>query len=233
MGQPKSSTCWLFLLFAMDAYGQQAIINMPSADITPRDKNFFMHESQWRQWEPDPYWYGTHFYCRGIGHATELAVTNYNAGVPGATNFVTGIGFKSAPQFFSAEHPEREVKLTFGQMTLFSHRGQGVGALGYAHFSMRLPRLNTRVTGGGWAGTKQLFKRNTGNILAGLEQPLDSKGRYVIVNEWFRGQHDLGFFITGILFHPNKRHIFVAAYKFANRPDNGRNGMVLEYGLFF
>jgi hypothetical protein len=233
MSHAKSRAGLLFFFFGLDLYGQQAIINMPSADITPRDKNFFMHESQWRQWKPSPYWYGTHFFCRGVGHATELAVTSYNAGAPGAENFVTGVGFKSAPQLFSVEHPEREVKLTVGQMTLFSHRAQGLGAFAYAHLSMRLPRWKTRLTGGGWAGTKQLLKRNTGDFLAGLEQPLDSKGHYVLVNEWFRGRHDLGFFITGLLFHPNKRDIVVVAYKFANRPENGKNGIVLEYGLIF
>jgi hypothetical protein len=221
------------ILACVSAYGQQAIINMPSADITPGGKNFLMHESQWRQWNPGRYWLATSFYCRGIGHATELALTNWNAGTPAAQNLVTGIGFKSAPQFWKEKHPHREVKLTVGQMTTFSHRGQGAGAFGYAHLSMRLPRWNSRVTGGGWFGTKNLFKRNTGDILLGFEHPLDAKGRYIWVNEWFRGRHDFGFYITGLLFHPTKSQIVVAAYKFANMAANGKNGVVLEYGLTF
>jgi hypothetical protein len=213
-------------------WGQQAIINMPSADITPAGKNFYMHESQFRTWDPGRYWYGTNFYCRGIGSATELTVTNWNAGSPATANFSTGIGFKSSPVIGKGKWRDQELKFTVGQKAVFSHRGQGVGSFSYSHISLRLPKLNTRVTGGGWGGTRQLFKRNTGNVLAGLEQPLDKKGHYQWVNEWFRGTHDFGFFITGFLYH-SKKHIFVAAYKLANTPANGKNGIVLEYGTFF
>lgn len=222
-----------FALAGMVAYGQQAIINMPSADITPAGKNFLMHETQWRPWSPGPYWLATHFYCRGIGNATELALTNWNSGTPAAPNLVTGIGFKSAPQLWAEQHPEREIKLTFGQMTTFSHRGQGMGTFAYSHLSFRLPKLKSRVTAGGWVGTEELFKRNTGNFLAGFEHPFGRKGRVIWINEWFRGRHDFGFFSTGVLFHPTKSQFIVMAYKFANTPANGRNGMVLEYGITF
>jgi hypothetical protein len=222
-----------FFLLSVTLHSQQAIVNMPSADITPKGKNFFMHETQWRPWNPSPYWYGTHFYTRGIGYATELAVTNYNTGSPATANFSTGLGFKSSPQFLKSSHPNLELKLTVGQMAIFSHRAQGVGSFSYSHVSFKLPHLKTRVTAGGWHGTKQLFKRNTADILGGFEQPLDKKGKLVFVNEWFRGRHDFGFFISGLLYHPNKRDIFVVAYKIPNRLVNGRHGLVLEYGLFF
>ncbi len=228
---PRVVLASLFLIPSL--YGQQAIVNMPSADITPAGKNFYMHESQWRQWNPGRYWYGTNFFCRGIGNATELTLTNWNLGSPSSPNFTTGLGFKSSPQIFSRTHPDREIKFTVGQKLLVNHRGGGLGSFSYSHLSFRLPTLNTRITAGGWASTKQLVKRNTGDILLGLEHPFDSKGHYVWLNEWFRGRHDFGFFITGLLYHPSKSHIIVLAYKFANTPSNGRNGLVAEYGLFF
>lgn len=220
----------LFITFPL--LPQQAIVNMPSADITPKGKNFVMHETQWRWWSAGSYWYGTNFYCYGLGHATEFALTNYNSGTPAAPNFATGIGFKSSPQIFAKSHPEREIKITVGQMAILNHRSQGLGSFSYAHLSFRLPKLHTRVTGGGWGGTRQLFKKNTGNILAGIEQPIWGE-KLVAVNEWFRGDHDFGFFITGLLYHPSKNHIFVAAYKIPNRIVNGKPGIVLEYGFFF
>lgn len=226
----------LFLLgsfSALSLYGQQAIVNMPSADITPGGKNFYMHESQWRQWNPGRYWYGTNFYCRGVGHATELTVTNWNSGGPATSNFSTGVGFKSSPQLWGEKLPEQEVKVTFGQKLVINHRGRGLGSFSYGHLSARLPALRTRLTAGGWAGTTQLFKRNTGNFLAGLEHPFDRQNKYVWVNEWFRGRHDFGFYITGLLYHPTKSQIIVVAYNFANTPANGKNGLVLEYGIFF
>jgi len=84
---------------------------------------------------------------------------------------------------------------------------------------------------GGWFGTEQLFKKNTGNFLGGVEHPINKK--FILLTEWFAGTHDLGFVIPGVLYHPTPRQIVVVAYKFANDPRNGRNGLVLEYGFFF
>lgn len=225
---------WAALTLAWQrARGQQAIVNMPSADITPKGTNFLMHETQTRPWNPGRNWYGTDFYCYGIGHATELAVTNWNAGTPGATNFATGVGFKSSPEIFKGQHKEREIKFTVGQMLVLSHRAKGLGSFSYMHLSLVTPWTHTRLTGGGWAGTKQLFLRNTGNFLAGLEQPLNHAHTVYWVNEWLAGRHDFGFFVSGFLVHPRENHVIVVAYKVANHPQNGRNGLVLEYGLFF
>ncbi|MBL8215509.1 MAG: hypothetical protein JNK87_32610, partial [Bryobacterales bacterium] len=55
------------------------------------------------------------------------------------------------------------------------------------------------------------------------------------VNEYMHGQHDFGNFVTGLLYHPggNKNHVIVAAVKIPSRAENGKVGVVLEYGLFF
>ncbi|MBZ2183987.1 MAG: hypothetical protein K7J46_04690 [Bryobacter sp.] len=213
-------------------YSQQAIVNMPSADITPRRKHFYMHETQTRPQNPGRYWYGTNFYAYGVGKATELAVTSYNVGTPATPNFATGIGFKSAPQLFRKTREELEIKWTVGQMGVMNHRGKGFGSFTYSHLSMRTPGTKTRLTAGGFYGTEELFKRNTGNFLGSVEQPLFHH-KIQVVAEWFRGQHDFGFFIPGVSFHLPKEQVIVVAYKFANNPKNGANGLVIEYGLTF
>jgi hypothetical protein len=215
------------------APAQQAIINMPSADITPKGKHFVMHETQTRAWAPDRFWYGTNFYCYGVGKSTELTVTNWNGGFPATANWATGVGFKSSPRLFQESLPHSEVKLTVGQKLIFNHRGLGMGSFTYSHISFRAPKLHTRVSVGGWHGTRQLLKRNTGDVLLGVEQPLDPKERFTWVNEWFRGRHDFGFFITGLLWKPTPHQFVVAAYKFPNYVKNGPSGVVLEYGFEF
>jgi hypothetical protein len=42
-------TCFLFY---SQAIAQQTIFNVPSADITPKNKNFLQHESQFRSKNP-------------------------------------------------------------------------------------------------------------------------------------------------------------------------------------
>ncbi len=224
---------FLLLLCAAAGCAQQAIVNMPSADITPKGKHFLMHETQWRPWQPR-YWYGTNFYCYGVGASTELTVTNWNAG-GSAPNFATGIGFKSAPQLLKETHPHAELKVTFGQKLVLNHRGKGLGSFSYGHLSFRTPKTHTRITAGGFHGTRQLLTRTTGNFLAGLEQPLNKSDSLIWVNEYMHGRHDFGNYVTGLLYHPggNKNHVIVAAVKIPTHADNGKLGLVLEYGLFF
>jgi hypothetical protein len=173
----------LLLVVAGVVHGQQAIVNMPSADITPKGKHFLMHETQARAWNPGRSWSGTNFYAYGVGKSTELAVTSYNGGSPLSKTFSTGLGFKSAPQLWKKSRPELEAKLTVGQMMIVNHRGLGIGSFTYSHGSFRLPGVGTRLTGGGFAGTQQLFGRNTGGSIgrrgAPFGQALDIAGGVV------------------------------------------------------
>ena len=205
---------------------------MPSADITPKGKHFVMHETQWRPQQNGRYWYGTNFYTYGLGKSSEFAITNYNSGGPAARNFSTGIGFKSSPQLLAESHPHLELKVTVGQMAVLNHRGKGWGSFSYSHVSVRAPRTHTRLTAGGFYGTSELFLRNTGNILGGIEQPLFHH-KVELVAEWMRGQHDFGFFVPGIIFRLPRNQVFVVAYKIANEAKNGDDGLVIEYGLTF
>lgn len=223
------SVCYIF---SVNAYAQQAIVNMPSADITPEGKHFLMHETQVRPNNPGRYWYATNFYCYGLGSNTELAITTYNTGTPVAPNENIGIGFKKAIPLFEDRYAEREIKLTVGQMLTYNLRNGGMGSFTYAHTSFRLPKTGTRLTGGVSAGTEALFKKNTVHFITGVEHPLIDKKLYVI-GEWFSGQHDFGAFTPGILYHPTKNQVVVVGYKIPNSKENGRSGFVVEYGIFF
>lgn len=220
----------LFLATLLTAHAQQAIVNMPSADITPKGQGFLMHETQLRPYQAGAYryWYATNFFTYGVGRNTELALTTYNAGAPSTKNQNVGFGFKSA---IPLAPDSRERQITIGSMGLWNYRGQGVGNFSYAHYSWRLPQARTRLTMGGWFGTEELFKKNSGNVLAGLEHPVNK--RFILLAEWFAGNHDLGFFVPGVLFHPTPRQMVVVGYKIANNPRNGAGGFVVEYGFFF
>lgn len=209
---------------------QQAIVNMPSADITAKGTGMLMHETQMRPFQAGTYryWYGTNFLTYGVGKNTELALTTYNAGTPVATNQNVGVGFKSG---IPLGNDARERKITVGSMALFNYMGKGVGNFSYAHYSWRLPHARTRLTMGGWVGTEQMFKKNTGNFLGGIEHPVNK--RFYLLAEWFAGKHDGGFFIPGVLFHPTPKQMVVVGYKIANNPQNGAGGFVVEYGFFF
>ena len=219
------------LLVAGGAHAQQAIINLPSADITPKGRHFLMHETQMRAWQPGRAWSGTNFYAYGVGRSTELAVTSYNSGTPRSPALATGIGFKSAPSLWRRSRPGLDAKLTFGQMAIAGHRGGGLGGFTYSHFSFRTPRTATRISAGAWAGTQQLFERNTGGALLGVEHPLGK--RWTLLGEWFSGRHGFGYAIPGALLHLTKTQVFVAGWKIPAGAPDGKAALVLEYGITF
>lgn len=190
-----------------------------------------MHETQMRTWQPGRYWYGTNFYCYGVADNTEFAITTYAEGRPKSNEASVGIGFKTAQPLIRKRDDPQEWKITAGQMMVINYRGQGVGSFSYGHLSFRLPHVRTRITAGGFYATKQLVKVNTGNYLMGLEHPIGK--RWILLTEWVRGDHDFGFVIPGVLFHPSKKQFIVAGYKIPNRLSNGRHGLVLEYGIVF
>jgi hypothetical protein len=213
-----------------EVLGQQAIVNMPSADITPRRQVFLMHEMQTRFREPGRFWLGTNFLAVGVGRNTELAVTTYNHGWPHVPNAAIGVGFKSGIPLFEQTHAEREIRVTVGKMMIFSTTGRGVGSFSYSHGSFRLPGSGTRITAGISGGTDELFKRDTVHFIGAIEHKFGKK--WMVTTEWFSGRHDFGFLTPGVAYHPTPRTVVVLGYKIPNHASNGKSGIVFEFGIF-
>jgi hypothetical protein len=139
------------------------------------------------------------------------------------------IGFKSNVPLGRDSHPHWEQNLTVGSMAVQSVTGLGFGTFTYGHYNFILPKTHTRFTGGGFVGNRNLFLRNTGNVVAAVEQEL-FHGKAVVMMEWFRGRHDFGFAIPGVMIR-KQQHMFVLGYKIPNSLANGRHGFVVEYGI--
>lgn len=216
------------LLFSIPCWSQQAIVNLPSADITPEGRHFLMNESFIGSKE----WSSVNFYTYGVGNDTEFCATLYDLASPPRRSFAAALGYKS--QFDLAEDGEvwRELKLTHGLMLPVNLRGGGVGAYGYVHASGRLSSTDTRLTLGLAGGTSQLFGQNTLCVMTAVEHPLTEE--VSLVAEWFSGRHELGNLITGVVYH-NHEHDFmvVGSYKIPNHPGVTSPGFVLEFGGFF
>ena len=211
----------ILILCTLKSYAQQTVFNVPSADVTPAQKVFLQHESQFKPYNPNAFWQGTHYTAVGIGHNTELDATLFNVAAPGNNNITLGLGFKSAiPVLFLKEKfPEREIKFTTGSEILVSLEGEGVGNWSYAHISGRLPKLNTRLTAGISVGTKQVFGKNTVDFIAAIEQPLTKKLN--IVGDWYSGKGNLtGFLIIGLSYKLPKESAIYAGFQIPNSASN-------------
>ncbi len=212
---------------------QQTIFNVPSADVTERGVIYLEHETQTRPYGPGAYWNGTHYFAYGLGHNTDLNISQYNLSSPPSDNVSVGVGFKTAWPLLQKTFPEREFKLTTGSQILTSLDGQGVGNWSYGHLSGRVPKLKTRLTAGISAGTNQLFGRDTIHFIGGIEQPLTS--RFSLITDWYSGSHGLGLLTSGFSYAFPK--ISATMYLGYQIPNSGRvygkPGLTFEFAKFF
>ncbi|MDX2130409.1 MAG: hypothetical protein SFU91_15340 [Chloroherpetonaceae bacterium] len=222
-----------FMIFflSQSLQAQQTIINLPSADQTPKGKWFFLHESQIRTTDPT-YWITTNFLTYGLTDEIELAATQYQFGTPRQPYTAIGFGYKGTKQFFETSLPEWELKLSFGQMFPISTTGRGVGIWTYGFGSFRLPYLKTRLALGMGYGPRQNFGISVLHTTASFEQPLFAHINFL--GEWFSGSvHENAFFIPGLNYHAGNL-ILILGYKISNLANfNANDGIVFEVGWFF
>lgn len=212
----------LVISFQIEAYSQQTLFNVPSADVTEKGKIFLQHEAQFS----NKFGLFTEYSALGIGKNTELDFTLIGVGTNNVANEVLGVGFKS----FLPLHEKSETKLTFGTLVPISLRGKGVGGYAYSHLSTRLPKLKTRLTAGGFVGTTTVFGRDFISVIAGIEQPITKN--FGLVMDWYSGKHPNGFLIPGF-YYTFKPCTLWAGYQIHNNKANGDNGFVIEISKIF
>ncbi len=220
------------------ASAQQAIVSLPSADVTPEGHGFFMHESQVAPFDSQAVgWESTHFLTYGLGHHTELAVTMFSTWSPNvAARQTMALGWKSSiPLLDDVE--ELDLRIVGGAMGLVSVLDGGWGHWLYALASLELTATGTRLAAGASHGSEQLFgTRDTVSFIASVEQRVPWVHGLSVVGEWFSGSHDLANLIVGLTYHPDHTWIFVVGWKIPTSDavfTLEEQGLVGEIGVFW
>ena len=224
--------CFSFVLsVSVPLNAQQAIINLPSADITPKNKLFIMNESFVKMWGTDGHWSSTNFITYGLNENWELAITNYGLKSDNLNNLSLAFGAKHSKRISSIKILD-DVKITSGYMLPISMQGNGVGSNFFSHLSFRLPKVKTRLTTGIATGTRQVYGRDTVCFIGGIEHPINKELNIVL--EYFSGTHDFAGIIPGLVYHNLKRDVVaVVAYRIPANSISGDSGFVFELGKYF
>ena len=213
-------------IFTKLSQAQQLIISIPNADITPKNEYVFTGESQLKlekERGTENFLFGTY----GVGYNTELALSAYNIKVPrSSVNASVAPGFKTSVQIFRERLDKLQLKLTGGQMIPLSFNGKEVGSWTYGHLSLRLPALDTRLTGGANFGTRQIFGRSQFSFLTGVEQPITEK--LMFVADWVSGTHQFAALAVGLQSHINRDTAILVAYKLPNNTLSGERAIIFE-----
>lgn len=224
----------IFCLSYTTVYAQQTIFNVPSADVTEKGHVFLQNESQFRGWGTDAFLINTSYSAYGIGHNTELDATLFNVGAPDINDISLGLGFKSAIPIpgLKERFPKQEFKFIIGSEVLIGLEGNGVGNWTYAELSGKVPKLNTRLTGGVSYGGRQVFGINTVAAVAAVEQPITKN--FTLQADWYSGgEHFAGFLIAGFNYKLPKNTTLYAGYQIPNSVRNGVSGFCIELAKIF
>jgi hypothetical protein len=216
---------------SFSAKAQQTIFSVPSADVTPEDKNFVQHESQFRTKDPGEFWAGTHYVAKGIGYNTEIDAAFFNLSSPASKNVSFAPGFKSVIPIQIKEISSYQPKIIFGSMMPFSLQGNGIGNWTYLENSFFIPESGTRLTAGISFGTKQIFGKDTICFIGGFEQKITNNLSYI--SDWYSGNNTLGVFSTGISYALPKDIVFYGGYQIPNSKKIARNGFIIEIAKIF
>jgi len=223
---------FIFAFFAASsALAQQTIFNVPSADITEKNKSFIQHESQFRTKDPDQFINTTNYFARGIGSNTEIDATLFNVGSPASKNASLGLGFKSVLPIGGEEIKSYQPKIILGSQIPFSLQGNGVGHWLYSAGSITLPQTNSRFTAGISSGTRQIFAKNVTCFIGGFEQKITQD--LTFINDWYSGNHAAGIFATGFSYPIPYEFMLFAGYQIPNSKKVGRNSFVIEIAKIF
>lgn len=211
------------VFFSTNAYAQQTIFNVPSADLTEKGMIFFQHQSSFS----NKFAGFDNNFVLGVGKNSELDITLFDVGTKNIQNEVLALGFKSVIPLIE----RNQTKLTFGHLIPISLRGNGVGGYTYSHLSTVLPKINTRLTSGIAIGTTTLFDRDFICYIAGVEQPITK--RFSFVMDWYSGKHSNGFLIPGFYYSFTPKTILSFGFRIRNKVQNGPNGFIVELSKFF
>lgn len=222
----------LVLLHPQLAMAQMTILNVPSADVAPKNRIFVQHESQFRTKEKGQFVNMTNYLTAGIGNSTELTATYFNLGNLSYNNDTLALGFKTALPLEIDGIKAYQPKITFGSAAAISLQGNGVGNWTYAAANFTIPQSQTRLTIGVSRGNKQIFDYEVTALMLGFEQKITNKLSYV--GDWYGGKKNaLGIFASALSYNFENDLTLFAGYQVANSKRTARNGFIVEVAKLF
>ncbi len=220
----------LLIFFGGEAYAQQTIFNVPSADVLEKDKNFLQHESQFRGKDQGQFYNSANYFSHGIGSNTEIDVTQFNLSSPASENISVSVGTKTVLPLAEKENAYQP-KLILGAMLPISLQGNGSGHWLYGASSITLPQTNTRLTAGFSSGTKQMFGKNVNAFMGGIEQKITND--FSLIGDWYSGHQNWGLAALGFSYALPQDFTFYGGYQIPNSKRSGRNSFVIEIAKIF
>ena len=208
---------------------QQTIFNVPTTDVLDRGKVYAELDAAFK---PTGQKFSS-FVPRvvvGVGGNVEVGLNLTGNIQPGAdsTSIVPTVKWK----FYQNE--KKDTALIAGTNFNIPVRNRSYRAGTYSYLAVSKTINKTRVTGGGYVATKNVFASNAarGGGQFGIEQTVNSKLTFAA--DWITGRHSSGYFTPGVIYKPHPKVTTYWSYSIGNT--NARNGnhfFLFELGYNF
>ncbi len=214
-------TLAILALSMEEAFAQQTIYNVPSADVLDAGKVYLETDQYFRPWKTES-GRAANFLVRGVvgaGHNVELGINT------GPFDYIHRnnpfIDFTAKWRPFLLEFGDKEKP---GAVGFYGGNHAGIGLRGdvagdlrnftYGAGILKVPVLETRLVVGPYFATRQVFGAHSrGGMLVTFEQPISGIEGLELATDWFSGRG--GFATTGLIYTRGP-FIFYLGYGFAN-----------------
>lgn len=233
-----SSLLFVFMLVAAPLLAQQNLFNIPSGDITPKNKVFYQHQINLYS---DRFESKGHF-VYGLGRGWDAGVNLVGTGATFRPNWAMlhndnirhGAVYPVAlatlqKQFVLSERLNVNVGTqagtnlsSFADRKTFNHFTYGIAS--YQFGPGRRLLAGPYVTNAAFAGPG-----NRAGLMLGYEWKLTDK--WYLMGDWLSGRNDTGVGVVGAMFWPGNRIQLCGGVLLANPHTPKPNGFVLEINI--
>ena len=208
---------------------QQTIFNVPTTDVLDRGKVYAELDAAFKPNDPKFSSFVPRFVV-GVGDDVEVGLNVTGNIQPGSdpTALVPTIKWK----FY--QNKKKDTALIAGTNFYVPVRNRSYRAGTYSYLAVSKTINKTRLTGGGYVATKNVFATNAtrGGGQFGIEQTINSK--LTLAADWITGRHSSGYFTPGVIYKPHPKVTAYLSYSLGNtNVRNGNHFFLFELGYNF
>lgn len=212
---------------------QQTIFNVPTTDVLDRGKVYAELDAAFKLDDRASFNRFSSFVPRivvGVGGNVEIGLNVTGNIQPGSdsTAIVPTIKWK----FY--QNNKKDTALVAGTNFYIPVRNRSYRAGSYSYLAVSKTINKTRLTGGGYVATKNVFASNAarGGGQFGIEQTVNSKLTFAA--DWITGKHASGYFTPGVIYKPHPKVTSYFSYSIGNtRVRDGNHYFLFELGYNF
>lgn len=218
---------------AISTCAQQTIFNVPTTDVLDRGKVYVELDAAFKLDDRASFNRFSSFVPRvvvGVGGNVEVGLNVTGNVQPGAdsTTIVPTVKWK----FYQSD--KKDTALIAGTNFYLPVRNRSYRAGSYSYLAVSKTINKTRLTGGGYIATKNVFASNAvrGGGQFGIEQTMNSKLTFAA--DWITGKHASGYFTPGAIYKPHPKVTSYFSYSIGNtRVRDGNHYFLFELGYNF